>query len=540
MAAKPRAAKLDAQRLLHELEVHQVELEAQNEELRGTRRELEAALARYTELFDFAPIGYATIDRDDVIRNVNHAGSRLLGAPRGRLVGARFRAQLHRDDAAAFAAIAASVRTYDEPADCELRLRGASPASQIVLHVTATVQPRDPGILLLAFEDVTLRKAEQEQLAATARALRAADQRKDEFLAMLSHELRNPLTPIRTSLFVLSRSEHGSQSATDARAIIERQITHMTRLVDDLLDVTRIIRGKIRLQRERVDLAELVRHAVEDYRPAFDASQIALGNGCATSPIWADVDGARIVQAVSNLLGNAHKFTPAGGRVDVELRRRGAVAELRVRDTGSGIAPELLSHVFEPFTQAPQTLDRRSGGLGLGLAMVKGLVELHGGSVRIASDGVARGTEIIIALPVTTSGAEEVVPALPELTSRRVLVIEDQPDAALALETALTMLGLEVRTAGSGRAGLELARTFHPDVVLCDIGLPGMSGHEVARAFRTDRDLRDTHLVALSGYAQPEDVESATAAGFSRHLAKPASLEALIRAIALAPHAGSA
>jgi two-component system CheB/CheR fusion protein len=219
--------------------------------------------------------------------------------------------------------------------------------------------------------------------------------------------------------------------------------------------------------------------------------------------------------------------------VEVAVELQGDRVQLRVSDTGIGIAPELLPYVFEPFTQGPQSLDRSRGGLGLGLAMVKGFVELHGGEVTLSSN--AGGTEIVVALPVVAAEPVEPSRPLPHVVPRRVLVIEDQQDAAMVLETALSMLGLEVRVAANGHAGIELAREFHPEIVLCDIGLPGMDGYDVARAFRSDDALRDSFLVALSGYAQPEDIERATTAGFSRHVAKPATLETLTRVIAEVP-----
>jgi two-component system CheB/CheR fusion protein len=534
-AAAARTSALDALRLLHELEVHQVELQSQNEELCATRLELEAALEGYTELFDFAPIGYATLDARDSIRNVNFAGARVFDTPRGHLVGKPFAALITTDDVAGVEALLAEVRVASESRSAEVRARCGERGRPVMLRLTANVQPRIPGGLLLAFEDVSQRKAEQQRLANADRAMRESSQRKDDFLAMLSHELRNPLTPIRTSLFVIGRSDPASAESVHAHAIIERQVTHLTRLVDDLLDVTRISRGKVRLHRERVDLAELVRRTADDHRADFDAHNVELMVAASPGRLWADVDAARIVQAVTNLLGNACKFTPPGGRVELALQRRHASAELRVRDSGIGISSELLPHVFESFTQAPQTLDRPTGGLGLGLAMVKGFIELHGGSVRMTSDGVGRGVEVAITLPLASAAPRTPAPARLALASRRVLVIEDHADTANGLHAALTMLGLDVRIAVNGASGIELARTFRPAVLLCDIGLPGMSGLDIARTFRGDHALRDTYLVAYSGYTQPEDIHRAKAAGFSRHLSKPATLEALVQVIAEAP-----
>jgi PAS domain S-box-containing protein len=495
------------------------------------QRELEAALASYTDLFDYAPIAYATIDATDIIRSVNHAGVRLLTTSRRRLVGARLHTLLSAGEHAAVDGLTERARGTDRPVTGELRV-GAR-----VLHVHASLQPHQPDCLLLALEDVTARTAEQTELAKNMDDSRQSNRRKDEFIAMLSHELRNPLAPIRMSFYVLANGEPGSRAMAEASEIAERQLAHLTRLVDDLLDVTRINSGKIRLHLERADLAALVNLTVDDHRPGFAASGVELVVACPPGPVWVEVDTARIVQVVSNLLGNAQKFTPEGGRVEIAVQVRGEHAVVRIRDTGDGIARELLPAVFEPFTQAPQSSDRSGGGLGLGLAMVKALVELHRGAVRICSEGTGTGTEVIVSLPIAAAAGEVTTRPSGQRAARprNVLVIEDQPDTALVLATALRMLGHVVRTAETGLAGLELARVFRPEIVLCDLGLPGMDGYQIARAFRRDRELREVYLVALSGYAQPEDIERSSEAGFSRHIAKPASLDTLALVIGDVP-----
>ncbi len=370
-------------------------------------------------------------------------------------------------------------------------------------------------------QEISDRKAMEQSLADASR-------HKDEFLAMLSHELRNPLAPLRTSVYVLSHARPEGEQARRMQAIIERQVSHLTRLVDDLLDVTRISRGKIQLHRERVELGDLVRRICEDLRPTFTADRIQLELRAAPRPLRLVADPTRIAQIVGNLLGNAAKFTPSGGRVDVSLQQDGGDVLLRVRDTGVGIARDLLDRLFEPFTQADRTLDRTRGGLGLGLALVKGLSELHGGSVTATSEGPGRGAEFEVRLPLESAPEEPVAftatrPAGPS----RVLVIEDNKDAADSLEELLQHLGHEVRVAYDGPSGLETARVFRPECVLCDIGLPGMDGYEVARRLRADEDLRSAVLVALTGYALPEDQKRAAEAGFARHVAKPFSLEVL-------------
>lgn len=391
--------------------------------------------------------------------------------------------------------------------------------------------------------DITDRKLAEEALRERENDLRAANERlieadkhKNEFLAMLSHELRNPLAPIRNSLHVLDHSAPDGERAHRARAVIERQVEHMARLVDDLLDVTRISRGKIQLQREHVDLNELARGTVEDHRSVFAERGVGLEFTGANRPITVHGDRTRLGQVVGNLLVNAAKFTPRGGRatVSVELDAGGDHAVVRVVDTGIGITPEILPLLFEPFIQGPTTLDRSAGGLGLGLALVKGLVDMHGGSVSADSAGAGQGATFTLRVPVDGAPAQsrplEPGPASSP-GSRRVLVIEDNLDAAESLRDALELGDHVVLIASSGAEGLEKARAFAPDVVICDIGLPGMDGYDVARSLRADPSLGRTALVALTGYAAAEDVSRAAQAGFDLHLAKPPSIDDLERAL---------
>jgi len=398
-----------------------------------------------------------------------------------------------------------------------------------------TFDPEQVGLLEALSADVSyaLDAMEQERaLRESERGLREADQRKNEFLAILSHELRNPLTPIRASLYVLDSVEPDSEAAGKARAAVNRQVDQLARIVDDLLDVTRITRGKVQIQRTRLELGEVVRRTAADHRAQFASAGVEFDLSLTGEPLWVDADAARIAQAVGNLLHNASKFTPQGGRVTLALEEdvpfRTAV--VRVRDTGIGIAPEVLRRLFEPFTQADDTLERSRGGLGLGLALVKGMVELHGGSVEAHSAGPGRGSEFVIRLP-TQPEARELEP-VPKRSPRpracrRVLVVEDNVDSADSLRQALTVAGHTVEVAHSGPEGLDRARAFRPDAILCDIGLPGMDGYAVARAVRADADLRGVGLVALTGYALPEDIARARAAGFDEHVAKPPSVARL-------------
>jgi len=377
----------------------------------------------------------------------------------------------------------------------------------------------------------------QRQLVAE---LRAADQRKSDFIAILSHELRNPLAAIRLSLDILENGVPGAEPVVGARRIIDRQVSQLVHLVDDLLDVTRITQNKIPLQRHRLDLNELVRATVEDNRPHLEKSGVRIVVERARAPVYVNADGVRIAQVLTNLLANAVNFTPGGGTATVTVSADPAPephgsAVLRVSDNGTGIDPALLPRLFEPFMQEDRPLARAGGGLGLGLALVKGLVELHGGSVSARSAGKGLGAEFVVRLPRdarAAAGAGATAPVKATQPGRRMLVIEDDADVASAMRVVLEMAGHAVAIARNGPDGLEAARLFKPEVVLCDIGLPGMDGYEVARRIRADAALRASFLVALSGFAQIDDVAAARAAGFDEHLAKPASLEKVQRILA--------
>jgi CheY-like chemotaxis protein len=361
------------------------------------------------------------------------------------------------------------------------------------------------------------------ELVEAQEALREAARRKDEFLGMLSHELRNPLAPIRYSVHILEHANPAGDQAARARSVIRRQTEHLTRLVDDLLDVTRIARGKMELRRERADLREVVRRTAEDLRPLIENRGVAFRLDVAEEKIWADVDETRIAQVIGNLLQNAAKFTRRGDAVTLSLRAADGAAEISVRDTGMGIEPMLLKDLFQPFVQGDRTLARTEGGLGLGLAFVKGIAELHGGTVRVESAGNGEGAEFVIRLPLGEPAASQSrlhQAAQRRNTARHVLVVDDNQDAAESLAEIVKLYGHTAEVACDGPTAIEKARSHPPDVVLCDIGLPGMSGYEVAKALRAGAKTA-MQLVAVSGYAQPEDVKAAVEAGFDRHVAKP-------------------
>jgi len=366
------------------------------------------------------------------------------------------------------------------------------------------------------------------------------DRRKNDFLALLSHELRNPLTPIRNSIYVLERVAPGGEQARRALAVIGRQTKHLAHLIDDILDVTRISRDKLRLQRGRLDLVEVVRQTMEDHCAFLEHHQVVLD--LPNEVISIDGDPTRLAQAIGNILINATKFTPENGRIAVSLTRTHDSAMLEVVDSGLGIDADTLRRIFEPFAQAERSLNRSRSGLGLGLALVKGIVDLHGGQVSAYSDGPGHGARFTISLPLDDNGAvAQVSPRPPRSVGRKVLVIDDNIDAAASLREALEFGDHQVEVAQSGPEGLEKALQFDPEFVLCALGLAGMDGYEVARAFRSDESLKGVHLVATTNGVQPEDIERVSEAGFEQHLSKssgPEKIQDLLRRMPRAPLAG--
>ena len=373
-------------------------------------------------------------------------------------------------------------------------------------------------------------------------ALHETARRKDDFLAMLAHELRNPLAPIRNSTALIRRLCPSDDQVVNFIDIIERQVHHMTRLIDDLLDVARISRGKIELRLEKVELGELIRHAVEDFRPEYEQKGVYLHVDTPADSMELAADRTRITQSIGNLLHNALKFCGSECEVSVSLRReqrgQSSIASIRVKDTGVGIDPGLLEKLFVPFIQASQDLARSQGGLGLGLALIKGFVELHGGSVEARRPGPGRGAEFLIYLPLPNRipNARRVSASLPaESSLLKIVLIDDNRDMVESLAALLTVEGHEVRGTYDGESGIDLIQSEKPDLVLCDIGLPGArDGYAVARAIRAAPSLSLTYLVALSGYGQEQDRRLSKESGFDDHLLKPVNLSDLAVAIAAA------
>ena len=372
-----------------------------------------------------------------------------------------------------------------------------------------------------------------EALERAGRALIESDQRKDEFLATLAHELRNPLAPIMNAAQLLGVAQPTEATVRWSREVLDRQVRQLTRLVDDLLDVSRITRGKVELRRERVDLASIVRSSIETSRPLITAAQHQLEVHLPEAPIELDADPARLAQVFGNLLNNAAKYTPAQGRISISVEKESErEVAVRVRDSGIGIPPEMLSRVFEMFTQVEEALERTQGGLGIGLTLVRRFVELHSGSVSATSAGRDRGSEFVVRLPLPKDGAAaapgtEGTSDTPAGVMRRIVIVEDNPDGAESLRQLLTAAGHDVFLATDGLRGVDAVSSFKPDVVLMDIGLPGLNGYEAARRIRQTEHGRNVTLIAMTGWGQPDDRRRARHAGFDFHFVKPIDLSAL-------------
>jgi signal transduction histidine kinase/ActR/RegA family two-component response regulator len=375
-------------------------------------------------------------------------------------------------------------------------------------------------------------------------ALRDADRKKDEFLATLAHELRNPLAPIRNAVRIVQAKGPPVPELLWARGVIDRQVEVMARLLEDLLDVSRISRNKLELRTQRVDLAAVLDVALETSRPVIDAGGHELSVTLPAEPIRLEADPLRLAQVFSNLLNNAAKYTEEGGRVWLTAERQGGEVIVSVKDSGIGIAAEMLPRVFEMFSQAERALVRSQGGLGIGLSLVKGLVELHGGSIEARSGGPGRGSEFVVRLPVP-SVAPEREPGRPcedepvAVPKRRVLIVDDNEDSADSLAMLLKIMGHEVRTAYDGEQAVEAAAALRPDVALLDIGMPRLNGYDACRRIREQPGGQEVFLIAVTGWGQEEDRRRTEEAGFDHHVVKPVDTAALMRLLASLPSDGT-
>lgn len=359
-----------------------------------------------------------------------------------------------------------------------------------------------------------------------ARALQESDRRKDEFLATLAHELRNPLAPIRSAIQVLRTMGAPDPRFQEIQSVVERQVNHLVRLVDDLMDVRRISEGKLDLHLEQVDLGEILQFAVETSHPIIQAARHQFQVDLPSEPLMMKADPVRLTQVVANLLNNAAKYTPEGGEIHLTATADGPAVVIRVRDNGMGIPAEMQHRVFELFTQVNRHLKRSQGGLGIGLNLVRRLVEMHGGTIAAHSAGDGQGAEFTVRLPLDAEASPlsldpDPEPAVAQSVSRRILVVDDNTDAAMSLSMLLSLYGHTVRTAHDGIAGIEIAQAFQPELILLDLGMPRMDGFETARRLRQMPELNATRLVALTGWGQEKDRQRTKEAGFAIHLVKP-------------------
>jgi PAS domain S-box-containing protein len=501
---------------------------------RAERKRAQGALRESQELFRLiveSARDYAifTLDMDGRFTSWNPGAERLLGYAGPEVLGRGGALLFTPEDQAAGVARAEMETALARGRSADDRWHVRKDGSRFWAS-GLTMPLRDHAGAVRGFLKILRDMTEQKR---AEEALREAGRRKDEFLAMLAHELRNPLAPVRNGLHLLRLRPDDAATVALARDIMERQVGHLVQIINDLLDVSRLTRGKVELHRERLDLARLARQCVADRRPTFDEAGVALAPDVPETPVWVFGDATRLAQVLDNLLENAAKFTGRGGEVDVRLTADGAGgrAVLVVRDTGVGIEPDLLPRIFEVFAQADRSLERTRGGLGLGLAIVKGLVDMHGGTVEAASRGEGTGTEFTITLPL-----EEEPPALtgrrvrpgPSRKHLRVLVVEDNLDSAESLRLLLELFGYQVTVAVTGPAGVAAARAGHPDVVICDLGLPGMDGFAVASALRHDPETAAARLIAVTGYGQEADKLRALEAGFNEHFTKPVDPEQLL------------
>ncbi len=476
--------------------------EAAGEVLDRYREALEASEARFRNVIERNADGVVVVSRDGIILYMNPAAEEMFQCAADECVGTTFGIPV----------------AHDAQTEIDVPREGCDPlvAEMRVVDSEWEGQPS----YLASLRDVTERKRVQS-------ALIDADRRKDEFLAMLAHELRNPLATLAYAVEIIS-PEDNPQIDAEARDIANRQIRHLARMVDDLLEVSRITRGKIALKMSPVDLCESIRSVVQSVQPLIDLHGHSLDLKLADGPCYVEADPTRLEQIFSNLVNNSIKYTPSGGKVSIATETSDTEAIITVADDGIGIPHETLPRVFDLFAQADQSLARSGGGLGIGLTLVRQLVELHGGSVSVLSDGPGRGSEFTVRIPLTDRRPPaHIAPhrRLSHTTSKQltILIVEDQPALALMLTRLLQRHGHEVHSVGDGASGLDAVSKFRPDIVFLDIGLPGMNGYEVAEQLcRLPSDDRPM-LVALTGYGRDEDRKRCLEAGFDRHLVKPVS-----------------
>lgn len=480
------------------------------------------------------------LDPQGQVATWNQGAERIKGYKANEIIGQHFSAFFSSEDVASGKPAAELEQALREGRVEYEGWRVRKDRSQFWANVILTTLYDDAGVLR-GFAKITRDMTEKRQVE----ALQLADRHKNEFLAMLAHELRNPLAPIRNGIEFLKLISTGEQEVHETTVMMERQVVHLVRLVDDLLDVSRIVTGKIHLERGRVEVNSFVERAIEEIQPYIDSRGHELMLTRPARSIVVVGDLVRLSQVISNLLSNAAKYTDQPSQIWLTIEPHDEAVEIRIRDSGVGMTEEELARVFKLFEQADNSVGRVRGGLGIGLTLVKRLVEMHGGMVTATSPGLNQGTEVIVRLPLAakesiensgTTGANASAASSPKrrrpnLRTVRILVVDDNVDAALSIERLLRTWGHEVQTAFNGPSGIEKARAFQPQMVLLDIGMPGMSGYEVARALRADPQCQGIIITALTGYGQAEDLRRSKEAGFHFHLTKPPDPVALAELI---------
>jgi len=475
-----------------------------------------------------------TIDERGTVTTFNPAAERIFGYQAAEIVGKSVNVLMPEPDRSQHDSY---ISRYVRTGEAKIIGRGREVKGR---RKDGSVFPMDLAVTEFRIEssrvftgiarDITDRKRLEQQLNERLRELADADRQKNEFLAMLAHELRNPLAPLRNALHLMKPGA-APDLIEQARSIMDRQLEYLMRLVDDLLDVSRIIRNKIELRKEPVDLSAAVARAVETAQPVIDSHGHKLLVSLPERPIAVQGDLIRLSQVIANLLSNAAKYSDRPGRIQLSVDRSGNEAVVRVRDEGIGIEADLLPRIFDLFVQADHSLARSGGGMGMGLTLVKRLVEMHGGRVSAFSDGPGKGSDFVVRLPARSSAPVEeqrsVSESLPEKGRRRVLVVDDNVDAADSMALILKMSGYEAQCAYDGPSALDAAQQYNPDVVVLDIGLPGMTGYEVAQKLREQRRFDQTPIIAVTGYGQEDDRRKSRQAGFDHHLVKPVSPEVL-------------
>jgi len=492
-------------------------------------RQVQEQLRRQAALIDLSRDGIIIRDAKGRIVSWNRGACDVYGWTADEAVGKDLAALLGTDPAVWADLNAQLERDGAWEGELVQVRRDGTPVIVECREVVARDEHGDIAAVLAIKRDVTANLRVLE-------ALKLADRRKDEFLATLAHELRNPLGPIRNAIEIMRLSGDDPDTVMRMRGMLERQVRQLARIVDDLVDVARIVERKIELHRERVALRTIVETAVETCRSLMERCRHDLTVSMPDEPLELDGDAVRLAQVLINLLNNAARYTEPGGRISLAIEhvtRGGDEIAVRVRDTGMGIAPELLPHVFEMFTQGAGLPNQGKSGMGIGLTLVRSLVAMHGGSVEVYSEGPNRGSEFVVRLPIAPleSEAGRQAGRTGKLAPRRVLVVDDNADQLESLGLLFELMGHEVRMAASGPTALETAAAFHPDIALIDIGLPGMSGYDVARRIREQPELRDVVLVAQTGWGQDDDQRRSREAGFDHHLVKPVKRDTLERLV---------